>query len=211
MNVAVQLPELPTKKTAGSIVGLQQKTKETIIADIGKELKKTRTDLDISIQVAAKETNILAHYLEALEKGDWSPLPGEVYARGYLKKYSEYLDLDSAGIMAKISNPAPVHQPVRKNYVSEHKQPINLIPLFIAGALLIAALLLAFLFKNTDDTEERESLVQAMPQSLQDYKSTNTGPFYRYSCLEELSTDYSCYFSHYLNSSAPAIPYIGVN
>ncbi len=210
MGAALELPDIPQKKT-GSIVELQKKTQENVHAIIGMDLKKTRESLAISLPVAAQETNILEHYIAALEKGDWSLLPGEVYARGYLKKYTEYLDLDSAAILKKITTPAPIHQPIRHGNMRTHHQPVNLVPFFVVGGLLLAAFLLAFLFKNMGSSDGRQSLVQPVPQSLQDYSQLNDSPFYSYSCFESTDDVYGCYFSQYQKASLDPIPYIGVN
>lgn len=210
MGAALELPDIPQKKK-GSIIELQKKTQENVHAIIGMDLKKMREKLSISLSVAAKETNILEHYLSALEKGDWSIMPGEVYARGYLKKYCEYLDIDAAATLHKIKAPAPIPQPKSHGNMRSHHQPVNLTPFFIIGGLLLGGFLLAFLFKNMNSTQARQSLVQPLPQSLQDYNQRYDSPFYSYSCLEQTDNIYGCFFSQYQNAALEPIPYIGVN
>jgi cytoskeletal protein RodZ len=41
-----------------------------------------------------RDTKIRTKYLAALEDGDFTDLPGDVYARGFLRNYSTYLGLD---------------------------------------------------------------------------------------------------------------------
>ncbi len=62
--------------------------------DIGRELKAKREELGLSLAQAQADTKIRRRYLEALESGDDSPIPGEVYVKGFLRFYANYLGLD---------------------------------------------------------------------------------------------------------------------
>ena len=42
----------------------------------------------------ANHININKKYLEALENDDWKKLPGEIYAKNFLKKYCNFLKLN---------------------------------------------------------------------------------------------------------------------
>lgn len=58
-----------------------------------------RIELGISLERAARDTNIRARMLEALESGDYSQYPPRGHAIGMLSSYARYLDLDSASIV----------------------------------------------------------------------------------------------------------------
>ena len=58
-----------------------------------------RIELGISLEQAARDTNIRARMLEALESGDYSQYPPRGHAIGMLSSYARYLDLDSASIV----------------------------------------------------------------------------------------------------------------
>ncbi len=60
---------------------------------IGDILKKRRLEIDISLEQAAEETMIASRYLESIERSDFSPFPGNVYAKGFLRRYADYLKL----------------------------------------------------------------------------------------------------------------------
>lgn len=47
-----------------------------------------------------RDTRIRERYLSALERGAYDELPGEVYARGFLRTYARYLGLDPDGMVA---------------------------------------------------------------------------------------------------------------
>jgi cytoskeleton protein RodZ len=60
---------------------------------IGQELLQARQEQDIPLAQAAEETHIRLHYLEAMEKGDFSQLPSKAHERGFLRAYAEYLEI----------------------------------------------------------------------------------------------------------------------
>ncbi|MGA7954247.1 MAG: RodZ family helix-turn-helix domain-containing protein [Gloeobacterales cyanobacterium] len=64
----------------------------------GAQLRQARERRDLSLDEVATRTRVQRRYLQALEEGTVDKLPEPVYARGYLKKYADFLGLDSAGI-----------------------------------------------------------------------------------------------------------------
>jgi cytoskeleton protein RodZ len=61
---------------------------------IGQRLKKTREYRHLTLEKAAEATRIRMQYLRALESDDFSAMPSPVQARGFLRNYAQYLDLD---------------------------------------------------------------------------------------------------------------------
>ncbi|MBU4360584.1 helix-turn-helix domain-containing protein [Patescibacteria group bacterium] len=59
--------------------------------NIGEILKNARYKTGLSLKLVAKHINLNAKYLEAMEKGEWHKLPGEIYAKNFLKKYHAFL------------------------------------------------------------------------------------------------------------------------
>lgn len=57
-------------------------------------LKKFRERKGISLTDISESTNIRIHFLEALEKGEYSELPGRAYAMGFLREFVKYLGID---------------------------------------------------------------------------------------------------------------------
>ncbi len=62
--------------------------------EIGTVLKTARTEKQIGLEQAARETNTTKRYLEALETGSYDVFPGEPYVVGFLRNYAEYLGLN---------------------------------------------------------------------------------------------------------------------
>jgi hypothetical protein len=65
------------------------------MADIGSTLREARMRARIDISEVEAKTKIRAKYLRAIENEEWDLLPGPVYAKTFLRTYSDYLGLDS--------------------------------------------------------------------------------------------------------------------
>lgn len=69
--------------------------------ELGNVLRRQREKLGLSLDAMEQQTKIRKRYLEALEAGDWGPLPGTVYARGFVRSYAEHLQLDGRALLFK--------------------------------------------------------------------------------------------------------------
>jgi len=61
---------------------------------LGERLSQARQAKEMNIVEASDRLRIRSAYLEALECGDWSPLPEEVYVMGFLRQYAALLVVD---------------------------------------------------------------------------------------------------------------------
>lgn len=68
---------------------------------LGCFLKKQREEKGYSLEAAQEETKIQIKYLRALEEENFSILPGEVFARGFLRSYADFLGISSQEVMEK--------------------------------------------------------------------------------------------------------------
>lgn len=66
---------------------------------IGSILRKEREKQKLSIRDVEEGTSIRSVYLEALEKGEYDKLPGEVYAKGFIKNYGNFLELNGEDLV----------------------------------------------------------------------------------------------------------------
>ena len=69
------------------------------MASIGEQLRSAREDKNLSLEDAANDVKISKRYLEALEEGNYSIFPAQVYVKGFLYNYSRYLELDPKSIL----------------------------------------------------------------------------------------------------------------
>lgn len=69
------------------------------LRQLGETLRKRREELGIDLDELQARTKIRSRYLEALEAGNWEVLPGEVYARGFVRSYAECVGLEGLDLL----------------------------------------------------------------------------------------------------------------
>ena len=62
---------------------------------VGDRLREARELRGVDLYRVERDTKIRSKYLAALEDGEFADLPGDVYARGFLRNYATYLGLDA--------------------------------------------------------------------------------------------------------------------
>ena len=86
---------------------------------LGSKLRIAREEKGWGYEYVSRETNIASRYLEALEREDFSPFPGEPYLLGFLRNYGEYLGLNPEELQSLYRSiklreqPVPVEQLLR--------------------------------------------------------------------------------------------------
>jgi cytoskeleton protein RodZ len=65
------------------------------MTEIGARLREARMHAKIDINEVEVHTKIRAKYLRAIENEEWDLLPGEIYAKSFLRTYGEFLGLDT--------------------------------------------------------------------------------------------------------------------
>ena len=66
---------------------------------IGDILRTERERQGLSISDIERETSIRALYIEGIENSNYSCLPSEVYVRGFIKNYANFLKLDAQAVL----------------------------------------------------------------------------------------------------------------
>ncbi len=56
-----------------------------------KRLEEVRLSSGLEIGDISRMTRITTRYLRAIERGDFSVLPGDIYVRGYIREYAKCL------------------------------------------------------------------------------------------------------------------------
>lgn len=71
-----------------------EKNKEQIMRQISKVLKDRRKAQNVDHKKVSQVLKIRVPFLDAMENARWDELPGEVYLRGFLLKYAQYLGIN---------------------------------------------------------------------------------------------------------------------
>jgi Helix-turn-helix domain len=61
---------------------------------IGATLRETRNRRKVELSEVEAAIKIRVRYLQAIENEEWDALPGDAYARGFIRTYAYYLGLD---------------------------------------------------------------------------------------------------------------------
>lgn len=74
----------------------------------GETLRKARESKNLAQADVAQQLNLTLRALTQVEAGAFDKLPGHTFARGYIRAYAKFLELDR-------SIPAPRRRPSRRN------------------------------------------------------------------------------------------------
>jgi cytoskeleton protein RodZ len=124
--------------------------------ELGAVLRECRESLKLDIAQAAAALRIQQRYLEAIERGNFSLLPGSTYARGYIRRYAEYLRVDANDMLRRFDaglpkpntaegqRPAPVAAPAAAPRMASRGVPGRPVNWFapLAAAVAVAALVI---------------------------------------------------------------------
>lgn len=80
---------------------------------VGDILRGEREKQGLTIEDIARETSIRDIYLEAIEKGDYDSLPGDVYAKGFIRNYSRFLQIDGDALLDKYDEERNINKVVQ--------------------------------------------------------------------------------------------------
>lgn len=115
---------------------------------LGEKLKKMRSEKRISLHEVSRVTKIRLEYLEYLEEGQYKNLPADVYVRGFLKSYADYLLVDDSNLIRLYEKEKEIRKNLEKGRGDREKdsriKPIN-ISIFVFTPKKIALLIIPIL------------------------------------------------------------------
>jgi hypothetical protein len=80
------------------------------LVKIGQILKQKREEKGLGLEDLTKVLCLRKSLISALESGDWTSLPHEVYVKGYIKEYATFLKVcdEVAAVLLETKNEEPV-------------------------------------------------------------------------------------------------------
>ncbi|KEO84195.1 helix-turn-helix domain-containing protein [Tumebacillus flagellatus] len=159
--------------------------------ELGTEIKQAREQKGLTLEQVQADTKIRTRYLEAIEQGDLSALPGLVYARGFIKSYAEYLGMNGHELLERhdLIQPAAETAPVeslrrsikKPSSVDVSKSSIGnsrLLPQIVAGVGVLAVLVAAYvlLVRSEDSKDKGPAQTQATANAQDMTPSVQTAP-----------------------------------
>jgi cytoskeleton protein RodZ len=119
---------------------------------VGKKLREARARRKLSLQQVEEAIKIRVRYLQAIENEDWDALPGDTYARAFVRTYGSLLGLDgdrlaeeqrqlrgSARPGERLPRVDPKPRKVARNRAGRRRVPSGAITALVL-ALVVAAL-----------------------------------------------------------------------
>jgi cytoskeletal protein RodZ len=89
---------------------------------LAEKIKQTRLDMGLELANISKKINIPLKYLELLEAGEYQSLPGDIYARAWLKKYAKVLALDTDGLLVDFQIEKNINKKIEEIGKTEKKR-----------------------------------------------------------------------------------------
>lgn len=109
---------------------------------VGYLLKRTREVREIELEEISKKTKISVRFLQAIEEGRWSILPGDVFIKGFIRAYAQYLGLNPEEVVEKYVQERMPKEKVVEHITREKPKGKNIIWAGILIFLLLASFLI---------------------------------------------------------------------
>ena len=142
------------------------------MSELGVRLQTAREEKGFSLEELQQRTKIQKRYLVAIEEGDFSKMPGEFYARAFVKRYCEAVGLDSELIFDEHHNelPKPKQEkadlPPRMERERSQNRPVrrrstisSLMPSIVVFLFLIAIVVGVWFMQQDGDGESGDDAV----------------------------------------------------
>lgn len=155
--------------------------------EIGARLKEAREAKNMSLDDVQKETKIQTRYLQAIEKGNFSIMPGKFYTRAFIRQYAEAVGLDPEVVMEEHATELPSsseEEYIQYTRLQRHKEEASnkgsaiftFLPKIIIGLLIIGILVVAYIFyQQTIDSNENNSPVQEDDDASDEFYRNDEG------------------------------------
>jgi cytoskeleton protein RodZ len=94
----------------------------TPVEPVGTVLARAREAAGLGLEEAARRLKFAPRQLDALERGEWSRLPGGAAVRGMVRSYARLLDLDADALVARVG--AGQALPDAERLAQRFRQPV---------------------------------------------------------------------------------------
>ena len=141
----------------------------------GELLKTAREEKNLNIDKISREISIESRYLTGLENEDSGVFPGEAYMLGFLRNYSNYLELDTEYILKLYNNKKIQESPIPDGLLVKHRPVKLILAIVIPSILIIAAVAVVttlLLLKKT--VPEDDSVILSNSSKARQYELDNT-------------------------------------
>lgn len=133
-------------------------------------MKKAREEKGVELEDVAEETNVQKKYLEFLEQDNYEKLPADVYSKGFLRQYGNYLELDIEKLVLLYSKEKSIAFNVKskgeKNSIKSIKEPKLVITpkiVFVVLLSILVASIFIYLWRQVGSLVQPPSIELSSP------------------------------------------------
>lgn len=114
------------------------------MAGFGEKLEQERLKRGVKLEQISAATKISSHHLRAIEKEEFSGLPGGVFNRGFVRSYARYLGLNQEEMVRQYlaASGEPEPQPVEAD-AGDSERAVRWLRLLLVIAILVGGVFAA--------------------------------------------------------------------
>jgi hypothetical protein len=120
---------------------------------LGEQLKNFRSEGRVTLHEVSRETKIPVKYLEMIEDGAYDKLPPDVYVKGFLRSYAEFLGIEPRKIISLYQRERDIRSNLKGEKKNEKKTKkkttftrLVVTPRLVVGAAVVLAVLGGFYY-----------------------------------------------------------------
>lgn len=146
------------------------------MSELGNRLKEAREAKGYSLEDLQEITKIQKRYLQGIEEGNYSMMPGKFYVRAFIKQYAEAVGLEPEEIFHEYQHEIPQttsteeiplsRVKTKKSITGGNSKVFDFIPKVLIAILIIGALALLYYFFLLNAGKETENQVEEDGQSV---------------------------------------------
>jgi cytoskeletal protein RodZ len=137
-----------------------------LLTEIGNRLKEARLAKGLSLDDLQDITKIQKRYLQGIEEGNYSAMPGNFYVRAFIKQYSEAVGIEAEALFEEFKGEVPnasndditgqlSRVQSRKNFSETSSKVLDILPKLLIGVFIVGAFIFVWYFlaqKDAGDT-----------------------------------------------------------
>jgi len=116
------------------------------IKTLGERLRDIREKAGVSIDEIAKVTKVNKKYLECIEIDNYDDLPSDVYVKGFLRSYSNFLGIDAKDVLRIYKKERGIQVNIAKPKIQDSKKKKIKIPTVILPARMLFSIFAGIFF-----------------------------------------------------------------
>nr|WP_295971605.1 RodZ family helix-turn-helix domain-containing protein [uncultured Bacillus sp.] len=132
------------------------------MTEIGKRLKEARIVKGLSLDDLQSITKIQKRYLQGIEEGNYSLMPGNFYVRAFIKQYAEAVGLEPEALFEEFKNEVPSttnddlsgqlsRVQSRKIFSETSSKVLDILPMLLIGIFIVGAFAFVWYFMAQRD------------------------------------------------------------